>query len=406
MKKDNKRAKTNLLFKKKEENIRVREDEKISFYEKEEVTYSFYPLEEVADDLDFNLDEKNQSLILSVISSDLEALILDEELKVDSLETKLKVINKKQEDEYLKIELQELKEELEELFKELKSLRARIENLGSISFKDLKDFNDLDISFFITKLNEANKLDDKFIKDLKAHIILIEDLIELEEDALELEEVIDDKIDDLGLRDELVEEISDNLKFNQDDLKEVQSKALEIDELLRNLEKSLELDIKVNEEIERTKKVVVNTTALIQAVALYSIGKRFKFSLLSVAFKAMAIVKLTKVFKTEEKEKKITTIHDDTLSLEKYLDKGEKLLYISDNLLDKALSSIEEIKDSFDADQNIKELAEYKELFDSIITMENNLIKEKNKLDKYLSDLQVKKDDNIKRKNYIKDLEK
>lgn len=406
MKKDNKRAKTNLLFKKKEENIRVREDEKISFYEKEEVTYSFYPLEEVADDLDFNLDEKNQSLILSVISSDLEALILDEELKVDSLETKLKVINKKQEDEYLKIELQELKEELEELFKELKSLRARIENLGSISFKDLKDFNDLDISFFITKLNEANKLDDKFIKDLKAHIILIEDLIELEEDALELEEVIDDKIDDLGLRDELVEEISDNLKFNQDDLKEVQSKALEIDELLRNLEKSLELDIKVNEEIERTKKVVVNTTALIQAVALYSIGKRFKSSLLSVAFKAMAIVKLTKVFKTEEKEKKITTIHDDTLSLEKYLDKGEKLLYISDNLLDKALSSIEEIKDSFDADQNIKELAEYKELFDSIITMENNLIKEKNKLDKYLSDLQVKKDDNIKRKNYIKDLEK
>ena len=406
MKKDNKRAKTNLLFKKKEENIRVREDEKISFYEKEEVTYSFYPLEEVADDLDFNLDEKNQSLILSVISSDLEALILDEELKVDSLETKLKVINKKQEDEYLKIEQQELKEELEELFKELKSLRARIENLGSISFKDLKDFNELDISFFITKLNEASQLDDKFIKDLKAHIILIEDLIELEEDVLELEEVVDDKIDDLGLRDELVEEISDNLKFNQDDLKEVQSKALEIDELLRNLEKSLELDIKVNEEIERTKKVVVNTTALIQAVALYSIGKRFKSSLLSVAFKAMAIVKLTKVFKTEEKEKKITTIHDDTLSLEKYLDKGEKLLYISDNLLDKALSSIEEIKDSFDADQNIKELAEYKELFDSIITMENNLIKEKNKLDKYLSDLQVKKDDNIKRKNYIKDLEK
>lgn len=289
MKKGNKRAKTNLLFKKKEENIRVREDEKISFYEKEEVTYSFYPLEEVADDLDFNLDEKNQSLILSVISSDLEALILDEELKVDSLETKLKVINKKQEDEYLKIEQQELKEELEELFKELKSLRARIENLGSISFKDLKDFNDLDISFFITKLNEASQLDDKFIKDLKAHIILIEDLIELEEDALELEEVIDDKIDDLGLRDELVEKISDNLKFNQDDLKEVQSKALEIDELLRNLEKSLELDIKVNEEIERTKKVVVNTTALIQAVALYSIGKRFKSSLLSVAFKAMAI---------------------------------------------------------------------------------------------------------------------
>lgn len=345
--------------------------------------------EEVKIDLDKKLQEKE-----AIVFYELEKMIKQDYYDIKDLEYKIDIISTKAEQEVLKEELEKLKKELEELLKKFEILKDKYDYLDIT--KDLIGIHKLNDSY-IEKIIEDYKqsvYDDteienllKKIEETKDYIGVVETLIITENKKNTLEDKIDDKCDELDIRDkdfaELEEKSIEVEKIN----KEIEKFTKDIEQINKDLENKVKDTMNITHKTERYTRLVPNINRMINATMMLMSASVMPHNLvgnlLRASFAAGAINNMAHILEPQE-----TVKHYKEVT---YTDYNRDILNNMDNIynvnimIDDALKNISDIRKTFEQDfkEYVGLVPGYKELITNLDTIQDTLEEQQYYIEKY-----------------------
>lgn len=405
---NSKKLKTNLLFKKKSkdqkqtEKLRTTVEEK---YSSEDIVLDIlFPIFETLELEDLKEKEEEASILDELIIHQITQVIEDEKTKLYVLEDDLNYLNKENDKTVLTKEISKLKKEIEFIEKQLKAIVDKLNQINNLSFRTFDEFNDINLELDETQLllieGDIKGIN---IERLKKYISVIERLVKVQNKQIDLKEDIEEKETNFELRDQMAENLEDNLKSSEEDTKKIDILKDDIEKTLNKLNDSINKPIEIEEQIIQYTKIVVDTDKILEALLLFQLGKEKSPSLLGISLKAGALRAISKVL-----SKKTVTEHKTTVTmdnLDKTFKTSKEKLGDAASALDYALTDIEDIKGIFDnyCKEYTSEIKEYQNLFRNILKLEADLIKEKTKVNDYHKTLSShEKQYSVKVKDYEK----
>lgn len=337
------------------------------------------------------------ALIEEVILRDIYLLLDEEKDNLNKIKSSLAHIEDEESKAFASKETEKLKKELENIEKKLEAIAGKLDSIEKLNFRAFSETADLEIELF--EINQSlidHSSENIDVKRISKYIKIVTQLIDNRNKQEELAEKIDDKHDDLELKEDKKEVFDKGLSLSDKELEKVNSFNDNISSQLDNLQDKIDLPIDINKETNVFHKIVIDTNKIIEAIILFNLGKDNKSDFLEGAFKAAAIIALVKSIKL--KEFKETSITANMENLSSQLGAAKLSLDEADEITDKSLNSIEDMKDIFDEafKDSSNKLPEYQKMFRNIIKLEDSMLKEKEKLRDY------KKDFDDKEKEYSK----
>ncbi|MGN0973113.1 MAG: hypothetical protein ACI4OT_00055 [Bacilli bacterium] len=401
-----------------EQNIKIEEQviEETKQQDQEEIEQITENIEqeELAENVEMDLDKKLQEKE-AMVFYELEKMIKQDYYDIKDLEYKIDIISTKAEQEVLKEELEKLKKELEELLKKFEILKDKYDYLDIT--KDLIGIHKLNDNYIETLIEDYKQsvYDDteienllKKIEETKDYIGVVETLIITENKKNTLEDKIDDKCDELDIRDkdfaELEEKSIEVEKIN----KEIEKFTKEIEQINKDLESKVKETINITHKTERYTRLVPNINRMINATMMLMSASAMPHNLvgnlLRASFAAGAINNMAHILEPQE-----TVKHYKEVT---YTDYDKDILNNMDNIynvnimIDDALKNISDIRKNFEHDfqDYVGLVPGYKELITNLDTIQDTLEEQQYYIEKY--DKQIKEQYNLnKEKMLIKDKE-
>lgn len=378
-----------------EQNIKIEEQiiEEKEQEEIEQITENSELDEELTEEVNLDLDKKLQEKE-AIVFYELEKMIKEDYYDIKDLEYKIDIISTKAEQEVLKEELEKLKKELEELLKKFEILKDKYDYLDIT--KDLIGIHKLNDSYIETIIEDYKKsvYDDteiesllKKIEETKDYIGVVETLIITENKKNTLEDKIDDKCDELDIRDkdfaELEEKSIEAEKIN----KEIEKFTKEIEQISKDLDNKVKESINITHKTERYTRLVPNINRMINAtmmiMAASAMPRNLVGNILRASFAAGAINNMAHILEPQETVKHYKEVN--------YTDYNKDILNNMDNIynvnlmINDALKNISDIRKTFEHDfkDYVGLVPGYKELIINLDTIQDTLEEQQYYIEKY-----------------------
>ena len=385
---------------KKEETVKLEEKENIK---KEEIVQ----LEEDKRDILEDIEVEEAYLFY-----ELEKAVKEDLYDLKDIENRVKLIEDKLEDEYLQEEIEELKKELEILLEKFVKLKYKYENFD---FDIHPDIDDSYIESLISSYGDSIKNNDHVsdlisqIEETKSYIGIIETVAYTENKIRDLDDRIDDKYKEFGIRDTSFDSLDDEVYDIEKIREKVDFIAYDIEENLKQIRDKMNQSLDFNtytktisETIPRIDRVV--SAALLMTTAAL-LPNTFRANIVKAGLMAGAIHNLAHVMEHRESTEVKTEVNYVDYSRE-IIDSAKDINDVS-YIIDDALKDIDSIRYQLNTEfrEYIDLIPEYKTLMENIDRMEKQLEEQKYLMEKYDAELKQQLQINEEKK-YIKEYDK
>lgn len=339
-------------------------------------------------------DEKEDSneLELSIIDA-VEKIIKEDIYELEKIEYELEVLKEKEDKEENVEEVQKLKEELQELIKKLEQIKEKYEYLPYDSNLSLL-IDDEYIYSLVSEYKDTMK-DEKIVESINSdirkieeYISIIDKIINIEKEEENLDKLIDEKMDDLDIRDLEFEKMKEDYTDIEAIDKYIQDFSYDQEKIINELNRKIQDSISIQTKIEKEINLVPQFNKLIEAALLIAASKKLPPTLGGNLMKANLMVNAifiaSNFIKTEEKEKKITIV--------KYSDYSKDIIYSinatseATTNINKALINIKDMQELFKKECYGANIPEYDEFMKNMINLEKELREKRSIINKYNKD--------------------
>lgn len=327
--------------------------------------------------------EKPELIKISIIE-EIETLLRNDMYDLRDIEYKIEVLQQQEKDEVLLENVERIQKELDDLIKRFNQIKDKYDDLyGYISIKDMEFITGLGIGNAISDyigngkdgLDNSRTLDQ--INEIKEFIDIINNIIEIEKKKDDVEEKVEQKLDDFGIRDEDFVKLQDQYTNVEAISAKVEKYNIEITSALVDIEAKIANSVDISKRLETTTSLVPDFNRIMEATILMAstklipptpIGHLFKASLFISAAHMMATAVMPK---TEQKEVITTTVTDYSRDIEVGKDNINSIL----NNIDTAFSEINYMKDTFEKEFSMyaNQIPEYDKLIQNIFNIEKEL---------------------------------
>jgi len=330
--------------------------------------------------------EKPELIKISIIE-EIEELLRNDYYDLRDIEYRIEVLQQQEKDEVLLENIEKIQKELEDLIKQFNQIKNKYADLyGYISIKDMEFITDLDIGSAISDYigNGKDGFDNSKtlnqINEIKEFIEIINGIIEIEKKKDIVQQKVEQKLDDFGIRDEEFIKLQDKYTNVEAINAQIEKYNIEITSALVNIETKIATSVDISKRIETTTSLVPDLNRIMEASILMAstklipptpLGHLFKASLFISAAHMMATAVMPK---TEQKEIITTTVTDYSRDILIGKDNINSIL----NNIETAFSEIGYIKDSFEKEfsQYASQIPEYDKLIQNLFTIENELTRQ------------------------------
>lgn len=374
-------------------------------------------LEETVDneeEITISSEEENK-LQEAMVFYELQKMIREDYYDIKELEYKIDILSTKAEQEVLKEEIEKLKKELEELLKQFNALKDKYDYLDI--GKNLAGIHSLNSEYienvvenYKKGLKESTELENLIqqMEQTKEYIGVVETLIITEEKKDTLEQKLDEKCEEYGIRDEEFASLEDMAIDVEKVNEEVAKCSKEIENTTKILEAKVREAVQITTRRDFYTELVPHVNRALNATLMLAtstmmphnfIGNIMKASLIAGAINNMA-----HVIEPEQRVREVKTVS--------YTDYSKDIVRNMQNIrdvykmVDDALDNIYDIEDKFN-----KEFKEYEGLIPGYKELVVNMDKIKGELEEQQY-LMKKYDNNLKEqynknnsKKYIKEYE-
>lgn len=336
--------------------------------------------------------EISDELELSIIEA-IEKIIKEDIYELEKIEYELEVLKEKEDKEENVEEVQKLKEELQELIKKLEQIKEKYEYLPYDSNLSLL-IDDEYIYSLVSEYKDTMK-DEKIVESINSdirkieeYISIIDKIINIEKEEENLDKLIDEKMDDLDIRDLEFEKMKEDYADIEAIDKYIQDFSYDQEKIINELNRKIQDSISIQTKIEKEINLVPQFNKLIEAALLIAVSKKLPPTLGGNLMKANLMVNAifiaSNFIKTEEKEKKITIV--------KYSDYSKDIIYSinatseATTNINKALINIKDMQELFKKECYGANIPEYDEFMKNIINLEKELREKRSIINKYNKD--------------------
>ena len=255
--------------------------------------------------------EDSNELELSIIGA-VEKIIKEDIYELEKIEYELEVLKEKEDKEENVEEVQKLKEELQELIKKLEQIKEKYEYLPYDSNLSLL-IDDEYIYSLVSEYKDTMK-DEKIVESINSdirkieeYISIIDKIINIEKEEENLDKLIDEKMDDLDIRDLEFEKMKEDYTDIEAIDKYIQDFSYDQEKIINELNRKIQDSISIQTKIEKEINLVPQFNKLIEAALLIAASKKLPPTLGGNLMKANLMVNAifiaSNFIKTEEKEK-------------------------------------------------------------------------------------------------------
>lgn len=336
--------------------------------------------------------EISDELELSIIDA-IEKIIKEDIYELEKIEYELEVLKEKEDKEENVEEVQKLKEELQELIKKLEQIKEKYEYLPYDSNLSLL-IDDEYIYSLVSEYKDTMK-DEKIVESINSdirkieeYISIIDKIINIEKEEEKLDKLIDEKMDDLDIRDLEFEKMKEDYTDIEAIDKYIQDFSYDQEKIINELNRKIQDSISIQTKIEKEINLVPQFNKLIEAALLIAVSKKLPPTLGGNLMKANLMVNAifiaSNFIKTEEKEKKITIV--------KYSDYSKDIIYSinatseATTNINKALINIKDMQELFKKECYEANIPEYDEFMKNMINLEKELREKRSIINKYNKD--------------------
>lgn len=336
--------------------------------------------------------EISDELELSIIEA-IEKIIKEDIYELEKIEYELEVLKEKEDKEENVEEVQKLKEELQELIKKLEQIKEKYEYLPYDSNLSLL-IDDEYIYSLVSEYKDTMK-DEKIVESINSdirkieeYISIIDKIINIEKEEENLDKLIDEKMDDLDIRDLEFEKMKEDYADIEAIDKYIQDFSYDQEKIINELNRKIQDSISIQTKIEKEINLVPQFNKLIEAALLIAASKKLPPTLGGNLMKANLMVNAifiaSNFIKTEEKEKKITIV--------KYSDYSKDIIYSinatseATTNINKALINIKDMQELFKKECYDANIPEYDEFMKNMINLEKELREKRSIINKYNKD--------------------
>lgn len=329
-------------------------------------------------------DIEAPELLEVVVFEELDSMIKVDYNDLERINLEINVLNEKEEDALLLDEIKQLKAELEQIIKRFEALANKYDFVyGSLDYEKIRQMSSYYIKDLINEYKDAlendDLLDEKFesLKDIEEYIGVINTIIEIENKKDCLQEKIDEKLDRFEIRDEEFEKMKEDY-YSIDKINDVvtsfnKSQAQTLNTIKQLVDKSINIEKKT--DYKRVLSLNMGNalvgTLLIASTPLIPPTRRG--NLFRIGLMVMGISRLNSVVNTHEKEE--VTFDYNITNYEKELNDGIVSIRNVIKDIDNAFADIsllrQRIKEEFA--EYINDVPEVKELMKNINKVEKEL---------------------------------
>lgn len=361
-------------------------------------------------------EENQEELEYKVIES-IERIIKTDLYELENIKFKLEVLNEIKNQEFETTEIERLKEELEYIIKKFEEVKNKYKNLEINSNTELQiDENEIynlvnEYKERVTSEKSENLISEvnKQIKQIEEYVSVIDILIHVGNEKDNLETELDEKLEELQIRDDEFDKLQLEYTNIQTMNDEIEAFTKEQDKIIKELQYKIEHTETITKSIEIQTEMVTNFSKIINAIIMFEAAKKIPATPAGMIIKTNlilgAISSMSQLIEIKETKKEVINVSytDYVIDIENNISSVHSMV----NYIDKAQKNIEKISYTFkkECEEYRDSIPEYNTFLKKIEYMNKTLTEQKDIANKHKDEFDKvleKNNDKVKKLEALK----